>query len=64
MSRTCQVCGRGTAASQSRSHSNIATKRTQRINIQAKNIDGQKIKVCAKCISTSVKTGKDIKDMM
>ncbi|MFA6897299.1 MAG: bL28 family ribosomal protein [Patescibacteria group bacterium] len=64
MSRTCQVCRRGTTSSQSRSHSNIATKRTQKINIQTKNIDGQKIKVCAKCISTAIKQGKDIKDLM
>lgn len=60
MSRTCQVCGRGTASSQSRSHSNIATKRTQKINIQSKIVDGQKIKVCAKCIKTSVKNGTEI----
>lgn len=64
MSRTCQVCGRGTTSSQSRSHSNIATKRTQKINVQTKNIDGEKIKVCAKCIKTSVKNGVEIKDMM
>ncbi|MDF1498249.1 MAG: L28 family ribosomal protein [Patescibacteria group bacterium] len=55
MSRTCQVCGRGTKASQSRSHSNIATKTKQYINIQTKKIDGDKVKVCAKCIKTAAK---------
>ncbi|MDD3191093.1 MAG: 50S ribosomal protein L28 [Candidatus Pacebacteria bacterium] len=60
MSRTCQVCGRGTRASQSRSHSNIATKRTQKINVQNKNINGEKVKVCAKCIKTAIKRGKEI----
>jgi ribosomal protein L28 len=64
MSRTCQVCGRGTRSSQSRSHSNIATKRTQKINVQSKTVDGKAVKVCAKCIKTAVKNGKDIKDMM
>ncbi|NOQ67869.1 50S ribosomal protein L28 [Patescibacteria group bacterium] len=60
MSRTCQICGRGTRASQSRSHSNVATKRKQFINIQSKNIDGEKIKICAKCIKTAAK-GKKVK---
>jgi len=64
MSRTCQVCGRGTTASQSRSHSNIATKRTQKINVQSKTIDGKAVKVCTKCIKTSIKNGKEIKDLM
>jgi len=55
MSKLCQVCGRGTRASQSRSHSNIATKRKQRINMQVKHIDGVKIKICTKCIKTTAK---------
>ncbi|MCK5084119.1 MAG: 50S ribosomal protein L28 [Candidatus Pacebacteria bacterium] len=56
MSRTCQICGRGTRASQSRSHSNVATKRKQFINIQSKNIDGEKVKICTKCIKTAAKS--------
>jgi len=56
MSRTCQICGRGTKASQTRSHSNIATKRKQFINVQTKTIDGKKIKICAKCIKTMAKS--------
>ncbi|MCK5085619.1 50S ribosomal protein L28 [Candidatus Parcubacteria bacterium] len=55
MSRTCQVCGRGTTSSQSRSHSNIATKRKQYINLQTKNINGKKTRICTKCIKTSAK---------
>lgn len=55
MSRTCQICGRGTRASQSRSHSNVATKRKQFINIQSKIIDGKKVKICTKCIKTAAK---------
>lgn len=64
MSRTCQVCGRGTRSSQSRSHSNIATKRTQKINVQSKMVNGEKMKVCAKCIKTAAKGGKKIKDLI
>ena len=55
MSRTCNVCGRGTASGNSRSHSNIATKRKFSINIQSKKIDGKKTKICTKCIKTQSK---------
>ncbi|MCK5491147.1 MAG: 50S ribosomal protein L28 [Candidatus Pacebacteria bacterium] len=55
MSKICQVCGRGTSSSQSRSHSNIATKRKQFINVQIKHVDGEKIKICTKCIKTTAK---------
>lgn len=55
MSRTCTVCGRGTTSGNSRSHSNIATKRTFSINIQTKKVDGKKAKVCTKCIKTENK---------
>jgi hypothetical protein len=27
-------------------------------------VDGKSVKVCAKCIKTSVKNGKDLKDMI
>ncbi|MFA6096297.1 MAG: 50S ribosomal protein L28 [Candidatus Paceibacterota bacterium] len=55
MSRACQVCGRGTRSSQSRSHSNIATKRKQFINVQKRSIDGETIKICTKCLKTKSK---------
>ncbi|MFZ2969632.1 MAG: L28 family ribosomal protein [Minisyncoccia bacterium] len=55
MSRVCQVCGRGTRSSQSRSHSNIATKRKQYINIQKRKADGKTIKMCTSCIKTTAK---------
>lgn len=55
MSKTCSVCGRGTTAGNSRSHSNIASKRKFSINIQTKKIDGKKAKVCTKCIKTENK---------
>jgi len=53
MSRVCQTCGRGPLTRISRSHSNIATKRRQYVNLQwAKDKDGKRIKSCAKCIKT------------
>ncbi|MCD6442116.1 50S ribosomal protein L28 [bacterium] len=41
MSRRCDICGRGPQTAVSRSHSNIATKRRQYVNLQTKNIFGQ-----------------------
>jgi len=55
MSRTCQVCGRGPRSAQSRSHSNIATKRTMAINLQSKKIAGKSLKICTKCLKTAAK---------
>ncbi len=52
MSRTCEICGRGTKSGHSRSHSNIATKRKFKVNIQNKKINGKKRKICVKCIRT------------
>ncbi|MCK9378878.1 MAG: 50S ribosomal protein L28 [Candidatus Moranbacteria bacterium] len=52
MSRTCEVCGRGTQTGHSRSHSNIASNRKFKINIQSKKIEGKKRKICTKCIKT------------
>ncbi|MCD6149835.1 50S ribosomal protein L28 [bacterium] len=55
MSRVCQICGRGTQSGNTRSHSNIATRRKFKINLQTKKVDGRKIKACAKCIKTMSK---------
>jgi len=40
MSRRCDICGRGPQTAISRSHSNVATKRRQLLNLQSKNISG------------------------
>ncbi|MDD3498197.1 MAG: 50S ribosomal protein L28 [Candidatus Moranbacteria bacterium] len=55
MSKTCEICGRGTKTGHSRSHSNIATKRKFKINIQTKKLDGKKVKACTRCIRTKDK---------
>jgi large subunit ribosomal protein L28 len=58
MSRVCQMTGRKTRTGNSRSHSNIATKRTFRINLQTKRIDGVKVRLSAKAIRTLAKAAK------
>ncbi|MBI5254228.1 50S ribosomal protein L28 [Candidatus Falkowbacteria bacterium] len=58
MSKSCSICGRKPLAAQNRSHSNVATKRRQFLNLQTKTIDGKKIKICAKCIKTMSKKKK------
>lgn len=55
MSRVCEVCGRGTATGNSRSHSNIATRRKFQINLQVKKVAGKKAKVCTRCLKTQSK---------
>ncbi|PIR73198.1 MAG: 50S ribosomal protein L28 [Candidatus Moranbacteria bacterium CG10_big_fil_rev_8_21_14_0_10_35_21] len=56
MSKVCDICQRGAKSGNKRSHSNIATLRKFSINLQAKKIDGQNKKVCARCIKTLSKT--------
>ena len=54
MGQVCEICGRGPNFGQSRSHSNRATKRKQRPNIQKVHAwkDGRKVrmKVCTRCL--------------
>lgn len=56
MSRLCIRCDRGSNRGNSRSHSNIATKRQQFANIQVRRIGGEKVKVCTRCLRTMQKT--------
>jgi ribosomal protein L28 len=58
MSRVCEVCERGAGKGNKRSHSNIATLRRFGINLQTKKIDGERLKVCTRCIKTLSKTKK------
>ncbi|USN53741.1 MAG: 50S ribosomal protein L28 [Candidatus Nomurabacteria bacterium] len=52
MARTCTICGRGAMNAVSRSHSNIATKRKQHVNLQTLLVDGKRVKACTSCIRT------------
>jgi large subunit ribosomal protein L28 len=58
MSRTCQLTGRGTATGNSRSHSNIASRRTFKVNVQTKRVGGVKLRLSTKAIRTLAKTAK------
>lgn len=55
MSKVCQLCDRGPVSTVSRSHSNIATKRRHEINLQVKQVEGKRMRVCARCIKTMKK---------
>ncbi|MBI2439084.1 MAG: 50S ribosomal protein L28 [Candidatus Moranbacteria bacterium] len=58
MSRTCQLTGRGTKTGNSRSHSNIASRRTFKVNLQTKRIGGVKLRLSTKAIRTLAKETK------
>jgi len=57
MSRICEICGRKALSGVKRSHSNIAIKRKQYLNLQTKKIDGQRVKVCTRCLRALSKRG-------
>jgi large subunit ribosomal protein L28 len=52
MSRIDQLTGRGPNFGNSRSHSNIATKRRQNLNLQTVKIDGVRVRVSARTLKT------------
>lgn len=51
MSR-CQICNKRNQVGNKRSHSNIATKRKFKVNLQTKKIDGEKKRICTSCMRT------------
>lgn len=51
----CQLTGRGTASGNARSHSNIATRRKFKINLQTKRIGGMKLRVSTRALRTLAK---------
>lgn len=55
MARICDNCGRGSNRGNSRSHSNIATKREQFANLQSRRIDGARMRLCTNCLKTLTK---------
>lgn len=52
MSRIDQLTGKRANTANSRSHSNIATKRKQHVNLQTIRIDGQRIRVSTRTVRT------------
>jgi ribosomal protein L28 len=53
MAKICDRCGRGALTANRRSHSNIATKRRQLVNLQTRRLGGQTLKLCTRCIRTA-----------
>lgn len=56
MARICDRCERGSNRGNSRSHSNIATKRQQFANLQTRRIGGVRQTLCTRCLKTIDKT--------
>ena len=61
MSRIDELTGRKPNFGNSRSHSNIATKRRQNLNLQTVRIGGVKVRVTARTIKTLKKMAKQVK---
>lgn len=52
MAKMCSICHRGPMTANSRSHSNIATKRRMMINLQRRMVNGVRQLICTSCIRT------------
>lgn len=59
MAKACDICNRGKVTGNQRSHSNIASKRTMKINLQSKKIGGARMTVCTSCLKTLNKLKKN-----
>ena len=60
MSRICQLTGKSAIFGNSRSHSNIATRRRQNVNLQTIRINGMRIRVAARTLRTLKKLGAQL----
>ncbi|MDO8618148.1 MAG: 50S ribosomal protein L28 [Candidatus Uhrbacteria bacterium] len=60
MSRIDQLTGKKANFGNSRSHSNIATKRRQNVNLQTVTINGRRMRVSARTLKTIKKMVKEI----
>ena len=58
MSRKCSITGKTALTGNKRSHSNIATKRKQQLNLQKITYKGKRIKVSARTLKTLTKKGE------
>lgn len=52
MSRICQLTGKSANFGQTRSHSNIASKHRQNVNLQTVSINGTRVRVAARTLRT------------
>lgn len=60
MSRIDQLTGKSANFGHSRSHSNIASKRRQQVNLQRVRLNGVKVRVSARTLKTLKKMAKEI----
>lgn len=62
MSRVCDICGRSyhnaNIVNKLRGKYNRAGKKKQRVNLQSKIIDGQRITICVRCLRNRTKNPK------
>ncbi|MBI5654382.1 50S ribosomal protein L28 [Candidatus Uhrbacteria bacterium] len=58
MSKIDQLTGRGANFGHSRSHSNIASKRRQDVNLQTIKIDGKRIRISARTLKSIKRLAK------
>lgn len=52
MSRICQLTGKSAIFGNSRSHSNIASRRRQNVNLQTIRINGKRVRIAARTLRT------------
>jgi ribosomal protein L28 len=52
MSRICAITGKSANFGNSRSHSNIATRRKQKVNLQTISLNGRRVRVAASTLRT------------
>ena len=64
MSRIDQLTGKRANFGHSRSHSNIATKRRQNVNLQSVRIGGVKVRVSARTLKSLKKVAKQMNGEM
>ncbi|MSR85191.1 50S ribosomal protein L28 [Candidatus Uhrbacteria bacterium] len=60
MSRICVLTGKKANFGNSRSHSNIATKRRQNVNLQTVRINGKRIRISTRALRTIKKLAAEI----
>jgi len=50
MSRICQLTGKCANTANNRSHSNVATKKTQGVNLQTRRLNGVKVRLSSRTL--------------
>ncbi|MBI4425963.1 MAG: hypothetical protein HY567_00095 [Candidatus Kerfeldbacteria bacterium] len=60
MAQACTICGRDSRNINHRSHSNIATARRVRVNLQTLFINGRRVLACTSCIRRETKRLREL----